>query len=84
MPRDCVQSVAAKPIRLVAGTGAHSRESSAAELITIIILSLFLFYSSFFAEVRRTMNVITLSVTMRNYEGAPRLPINPRKPSCQF
>ena len=47
-------------------------ESSAAELITIIILSLFLFYSSFFAEVSRTLNVITLSVTMRNYEGAPR------------
>lgn len=44
-------------------------EASGVELITIVILSVFLFYSSFFSEVHRTLNQVTLSVTMRNYEG---------------
>ena len=34
-----------------------------------MILSVFLFYSSFFNEVHRTLSQVTLSVTMRNYEG---------------
>ena len=45
-------------------------ESSAVELITIIILSVYLFYSSLYNEIRQMLDQVSLSVTLRCYEGA--------------
>ncbi len=45
-------------------------ESSLIELVTIVTLSVFLFYSSFLSEVQQLMQQVTLSCCMRCYEGA--------------